>query len=347
MALKIGDKVRFLNATGGGVVKRFINKELVSVEEDDGFETPVLIKECVVIEAISAKNTVGSETERRSIPPTKTQNQPAPKIVETNNGDQLNLILAFLPIDEKNLQTSDYEAYFVNDSNYFIQFNYLSHQSKGWILRHSATVEPNQQVFVEEFSKEDLNQLERICVQLVAYKMNKPFELKQPVSIEFKIDTVKFYKLHSFQNNEYFDDKAMLLHIAKNGVAEHSLIVDPDKLVAAMLSKSEVREAAKQPDRERISNNVIEIDLHAHELLDSVKGLTNSEILKVQLEKFNDVMKNNLASKGSKIVFIHGKGEGVLRKALLDELKLKYKTCLFQDASFREYGFGATMVIIK
>jgi hypothetical protein len=30
-------------------VKRFINKELVSVEEDDGFEMPILIKECVVI----------------------------------------------------------------------------------------------------------------------------------------------------------------------------------------------------------------------------------------------------------------------------------------------------------
>ena len=46
-------------------------------------------------------------------------------------------------------------------------------------------------------------------------------------------------------------------------------------------------------------------------------------------------------------VFIHGKGEGVLRKALLDELKRKYPRCEAQDASFREYGFGALLVIIK
>ena len=47
--VKIGDKVRFLNSVGGGIVKKFINKDIVSVEEEDGFETPVLIKECVII----------------------------------------------------------------------------------------------------------------------------------------------------------------------------------------------------------------------------------------------------------------------------------------------------------
>ena len=47
-----------------------------------------------------------------------------------------------------------------------------------------------------------------------------------------------------------------------------------------------------------------------------------------------------------KIVFIHGNGDGVLRKSILQELKYKYKNYESQDASFREYGFGATMVII-
>ena len=50
--------------------------------------------------------------------------------------------------------------------------------------------------------------------------------------------------------------------------------------------------------------------------------------------------------KNRKIVFIHGKGEGVLRNALIKELKHKYKNCSYQDASFQEYGYGATMVTI-
>jgi dsDNA-specific endonuclease/ATPase MutS2 len=48
-----------------------------------------------------------------------------------------------------------------------------------------------------------------------------------------------------------------------------------------------------------------------------------------------------------RIVFIHGKGDGVLRHKLIDELKRKFSTCKYQDASFKEYGFGATMVTIK
>jgi dsDNA-specific endonuclease/ATPase MutS2 len=46
-------------------------------------------------------------------------------------------------------------------------------------------------------------------------------------------------------------------------------------------------------------------------------------------------------------VFIHGKGDGVLRKAIIDELKRKHSNYRYQDASFQEYGFGATMVTIK
>ncbi|MDY3063914.1 MAG: DUF2027 domain-containing protein, partial [Bacteroidaceae bacterium] len=41
-----------------------------------------------------------------------------------------------------------------------------------------------------------------------------------------------------------------------------------------------------------------------------------------------------------------GKGEGVLRSNIMRELKNKYPRCNWQDASFKEYGFGATLVII-
>ena len=47
--LNIGDKVRFLNAVGGGIVRR-IEGEMAYVEEPDGFETPILSRECVVVE---------------------------------------------------------------------------------------------------------------------------------------------------------------------------------------------------------------------------------------------------------------------------------------------------------
>ena len=91
---------------------------------------------------------------------------------------------------------------------------------------------------------------------------------------------------------------------------------------------------------------IVEVDLHASALLDTTAGLTSSEILDYQLGKVRETLDQYRHAKGRKIVFIHGKGEGVLRNALLKEIRDKYKNCSCQDASFREYGFGATMVTV-
>ena len=110
---------------------------------------------------------------------------------------------------------------------------------------------------------------------------------------------------------------------------------------------------ADRPQARRVEHHhkkkddIIVQDLHIAELLDNLSGLSNTDMLNVQLDKFREVMEANKKKLGQKIVFIHGKGEGVLRRALLDELKRKWQRCAVQDASFQEYGFGATQVTIK
>lgn len=92
---------------------------------------------------------------------------------------------------------------------------------------------------------------------------------------------------------------------------------------------------------------VLEVDLHANQLLLTTKGMGNTDILLYQLSKFNEVMRQYHRKKGTQLVFIHGKGEGVLRNALLHELRIKYPQCYWQDAPFHKYGFGATKVTIR
>lgn len=92
---------------------------------------------------------------------------------------------------------------------------------------------------------------------------------------------------------------------------------------------------------------VLEVDLHANQLLLTTKGMGNTDILLYQLSKFNEVMRQYHRKKGTQLVFIHGKGEGVLRNALLHELRTKYPQCYWQDAPFHKYGFGATKVTIR
>lgn len=113
--------------------------------------------------------------------------------------------------------------------------------------------------------------------------------------------------------------------------------------------------------REPKQEDILEVDLHLNAILsgsegfqtthlstfESGAGASHGEILRLQMDVFRRVMRENLRNRGKKIVFIHGRGEGILKAAIASELRQHYTTCEWQDASFAQYGFGATMVIIR
>ena len=186
-------------------------------------------------------------------------------------------------------------------------------------------------------------------MQLIAFKKDKPYSLKNAVSVELRLDTVKFYKLHCFMENDFFEEDALIYPIIRNDLPERELLVSAAELKEAMQQKvREERRVPRQIVKKKPTNSaILEIDLHITELLDNTNGLSNADMLTYQLGKFREVMDQYALNNGQKIVFIHGKGDGVLRKAIEKDLKTRYKQHYFQDASFREYGFGATMVTIK
>lgn len=353
--IKVGDKVRFLNSTGGGVVRSLKGKDLVLVEDEDGFEVPALVRECVVVGESDMQ--VRSSNKPRIQAPAS---QPEPDLLdpeprrepaerETPEGERLNVYLGYLPVEPaKVVGQSGYEAYFINDSNYYLYFNYMSRTHNSWISRYNGEVEPNTKIFLEEFAKEELNDLARICVQFIAFKQSKPFSLKNAVSVELHPDIVKFYKQHCFMENDFFDEDALILPVVRQDVPEKELLVSAAELQEAMQQKAREDRRAPQPIvKKKADSPVLEVDLHIDQLLDNTNGLTPADMLTYQLDKFHETLAKYAAEKGQKIVFIHGKGDGVLRKAIEKELKTRYKNYYYQDASFREYGFGATMVTIK
>lgn len=350
---KIGDTVRFLNAVGGGVIKRIDGN--IAYVDDDGFETPTLLRELVVV--APAKETINkisiSEEDTTITKPSQAtgkQIDPVTEIEETPGGDKINVVLAYEPNDPKHLSQSSFDTYLVNDSNYYLYFTYLtkSDSSSGWTTRYAGVVEPNIQVFVGEITGSDLPDMDRIAVQMIAFKSDKEFKLKSPMAIETSLDTTKFFKLHCFKSNPYFDKDVIAVELVKDDVVRKRMVIDSSQLEQAVKEKREAARVVRKPVRKRAdsSSSILEIDLHINELLDSTAGLSAADILNYQIDEFRRVMDENLKNKGKKIVFIHGKGEGVLRAALLKELNHRYKGHKVQDASFREYGFGATQVTI-
>ncbi len=346
--LTIGDTVRFLNTIGGGIVKGFRNKQVVIVEDEHGFDVPVLISECVVVQpAGNEKLTQLPQSAPRFNPPVEEKKEEEPA-EETPEGEKITACLAWLPMDIKNLSSTTYECYFVNDSNYYLFFNYMSREEDSLRIRYSGLIEPNTKIFLEELEKGDLNEIERITIQFIAFKRNKPFNEKPPCSVELRIDTVKFYKLHSFHENDYFEDDALTCFVIRNDIPEDKLRISAGDLEQAMKEKKREEDRPQRARIEKIKKEAATmVDLHINELLDTTAGMSNAEILEYQLSKFNEVMNEHIHRKNHKIVFIHGKGDGVLRNAIIKELKKNYPKCFHQDASFREYGYGATMVTIK
>lgn len=226
--MKIGDKVRFLDAMGGGIVTGFKGTNLVLVEDEDGFEIPTLITQCVVV---------------------------------TDEGDA---------------------------------------RAAGHAPVHEAPLTERARQIVE--AKTENQRLE---------EENRMLK-EENASLKAEIDRLKLELLKSQYNTNPKETKAK----------------------------------KKEDEICVLKDGVIEVDLHINNLIDNTAGMDAAAMLKYQLSIFRKVMDTYKKCKKQRIVFIHGKGEGVLRKAVIDQLRLYYPNCEYQDASFQQYGFGATMVTI-
>ncbi len=229
--LKIGDKVRFLDAQGGGIVRSFKSTDVVMVEDEDGFEIPTPIKACVVVTDEDDARAAG-HAKVHEAPPSQSAMERVKLVSEADR-----------------LRTE------------------------------------NEQLKARIHALED----ELMTLKLELLKANHG-----PAT------TVKQGKGGQVQRSPY----------------------------------------------ETLRGDVIEVDLHIHNLVETTNGMDATAMLHHQLDVFRQTMQHYKHLKGQKIVFIHGKGEGVLRKALLDELRLRFPKCEAQDASFQQYGFGATLVIV-
>ncbi|WP_046245719.1 Smr/MutS family protein [Hymenobacter terrenus] len=91
-----------------------------------------------------------------------------------------------------------------------------------------------------------------------------------------------------------------------------------------------------------------EFDLHLEALRpDNKEELSNTAILRLQLDAFEDALSRALATNMHEIVFIHGMGNGVLRKEIHRQLSRNKDIKFFEDARKEKFGFGATLVRLK
>ncbi|SFD24896.1 Smr/MutS family protein [Algibacter pectinivorans] len=117
--------------------------------------------------------------------------------------------------------------------------------------------------------------------------------------------------------------------------------------IATVVSEKEVPKRKNQPKvkaKERFQPTM-EVDLHIHQLVKSYRGMTNHDMLTLQLDTAKHKLEFAIKNRMQKIVFIHGVGEGVL-KMELEYLFGRYNNVKYYDANYQKYGLGATEVYI-
>lgn len=349
MRVEAGDRVRFLNEVGGGIVSR-TEGSLVFVEDEDGFEVPVAMHEVVVVE----KGRVEAAAPGRSpVEEDKHHNEAISEPeayheeLEEEGHDDFNprLYLAYIKTGNNQTETGKLQAYLINDSNYYCSYLMSELGEDGFMhALHQGSMAPNSKLELDEQEAAALDK--RFHLQLLLYKKGKPYPALDPVSIVITIKARKFYRDNSFRANDFFYQPAVLFPLIKNEL-EQKMEALSERETRAIIREKEAGSVQPEKKAKRKSTpELLEVDLHIHELIDSSNGLTNGEILQLQMDKFHAVMQENKSAKGRRLVFIHGVGNGVLKNEIRKQLERKYKGLAYQDASFKEYGYGATMVLI-
>jgi len=363
MKLKKGDKVRFLNDVGGGVVIRIVDEKTVEILNEDEFEIPVLERDLVRI-SVSEKEILVEDDEKEEIyeededfdfrndreePETEENFENTIEYIEGN--DELELFAALVPTDNTNISESEVALYVINDSNFQAQAMAFELDDQDSTMIWNTSIESNTKVLVKTYSRNELGVFPKIRFQFLAFRYGK-FPNQDPLQKEIEVAPLKFYKSTSFIENDFFIEDAMIIKLNDEDLSSAYKNISNDDIRRVKKNQAETDKYADtlkgKFNVKKVHSPIKEIDLHIHEIIEDPKGMSNAEMLSEQMETFHRELAEGLKDNNiKKMVFIHGVGAGTLKSELRKSLTKDYPQLYFQDASFKEYGFGATMIIIR
>lgn len=152
---------------------------------------------------------------------------------------------------------------------------------------------------------------------------------------EIKIETSEGFILN-FQKNELIKTGSAAENVLNSAEIHSEVIKEKESFKKRPSQRLKPKERNLPP---------MEVDLHIHKLTNSSRGMSNFDMLNLQIETVKRQLDFAMKKRIQKIVFIHGVGEGVL-KAELDFLLGRYDNLKFYDADYQKYGIGATEVYI-
>jgi hypothetical protein len=354
MEINIGDRVRYLNDVGGGKVIAILPDKRAMILDESGFEIPMLFKELVIIESKSMKPQKEGISTRKEPEPEKNIHKelfffPQGNILSGNNVPKA--YFAFVPQSKTVTESKFFEAHIINDSNYVVFYTLYENNQLNVKCLDAGVLSPNSQVLAMTFEKNKLASVPEIFIHLCFFSKDS-LPLVKPWQSLVQVDSSVFERETAFKRSNFFEKPVIMYRLT-----DHSTDTKTFEKALEQLTQENVQQVKKkiildttpkkQPEAKPKPEELREIDLHIQSLVESTSGMTPKELLDIQMGHFRVELDKAIKDQVKRIVFIHGLGNGTLKNEVRRTLDREFKKYEYHDASFKEYGFGATMVMIR
>ncbi|MCR5644814.1 MAG: DUF2027 domain-containing protein [Bacteroidales bacterium] len=353
---KIGDRVSFLSSTGGGKVTKIIDSRMVMVEIEDGFEVPCLISDLVYdYRSQPARQQQITDVVQQEIKEKELLQQQQEEDARhgglrrfAKEAEKEGVYLAFVPHEQQWLLTGSMDVMLVNHTPYEMLYTFTIKETEQFVNVDYGQLEKYEKVVVETISREDLEYWCNGIVQGIFTKDSSDSVLL-PLNAPFALRTNRFFKEGSYLMSGILGEKAVMVCLSEL-VALKSGDVDLMKIakegIGSQAPKKDLIKKESPIDKHRTGPGEATVDLHIGELVENIAGLSSHDMFQIQMDYFRKMLESAIAADYTKVTFIHGVGNGVLKNAIIEELK-KYGNTKSKMASIAKFGVGALDVAIR
>jgi hypothetical protein len=332
---KIGDKVLLIHTGEKGLVKDFVNMRMLKVELDEEMIVPIFMDD---LELYDEKKQSSKEISAEA---KETFNE-AELYFEKHQHDAVSgFHLSFLPVEIDDVHF--FEMILVNDTNDEIRFEIkLSLQNE--LYMHLRNKLQRRYLYrLGDLAMDELN--ENPMVEITIEHASHPlFQLHK----QFKLKPKTFFK--DLSSTPILNQTAYNFHLGI--LTDNSEKINKPIEINSALTKQvqrKINENYQKPQAEKHRHFYIEdtIDLHIENLIDNHKGMTNAEIITIQLHHFKKALDVAIVYILPKFTVVHGIGKGNLKSEIWLLLKQYGAVRSFQNEYHHKFGFGATEIYFR
>lgn len=341
-----GDYVRFINEKQEGTISRILPSGNIIVDIEDGFPIEVTPREIVKVQQNLIEK---SKTEKQTPLQAEADYVPLPQASDFRINNEIRLLV--IPQHGK-VTTGVLKTYLLNTSNADFLYSFSEFRNKNIMGIAAGQITSNSLRFLAEFRREDLIDKGRFILTGLLHT-NKEQPPTPVIRKEFELPIPDLHQRFPHLLSEYAFTETLLIHSSQASTEENQSALY-EKLKSEFNTTKKSNEPVKQSKPAKQSENEQrylrqfglssgDVDLHIEELTTDFSGLTNAEMITIQLNHFRKELDKAILRRATSIIFIHGVGNGRLKTEIRRELK--DANIKFRDADASRYGLGATEVL--